>query len=73
MHIGFNWDTNDMSIVLFVKFGKTLGTARIVINSVHVKGDVWSFSSYLVCYISTENVCVGFIYIFYLYCNGPDV
>lgn len=65
MHIGFNWDTNDMSIVLFVKFGKTLGTARIVINSVHVKGDVWSFSSYLVCYISTENVLCWF-YIYFL-------
>ncbi|KAJ4960703.1 hypothetical protein NE237_020613 [Protea cynaroides] len=41
MHIGFDWDTNDISIMLFAKLAKPLrGTARIVINSIHIKGDL---------------------------------
>lgn len=39
--MGFDWDTSDMSIMLVAKLGKPLmGTARIVINSLHIKGDV---------------------------------
>lgn len=41
MHMGFDWDTNDVSIKLLVKLAKPLlGTARIVVNSLHIKGDV---------------------------------
>ncbi|XXG83764.1 hypothetical protein AAC387_Pa10g1447 [Persea americana] len=41
MRIGFDWDTNEMNIMLLAKLAKPLlGTARIIINSVHIKGDV---------------------------------
>lgn len=41
MHLGFDWDTTDMSIMLLAKLAKPLlGAARIVINSIHIKGDV---------------------------------
>lgn len=40
MHVGFDWDTNDISIMLMAKLAKPMGTARIVINSLHIKGDV---------------------------------
>ncbi|KAF6165180.1 hypothetical protein GIB67_000764 [Kingdonia uniflora] len=41
MHMGFEWDANDVSILLLAKFAKPLiGTARIVINSLHIKGDL---------------------------------
>ena len=41
MHLSFDWDTNEMSILLQAKLGKPfMGTARIVINSLHIKGDV---------------------------------
>jgi hypothetical protein len=41
MQLGFDWDTNEMSILILAKLAKPLiGTARIVINSLHIKGDV---------------------------------
>lgn len=41
MRLGFDWDTNDMSILLLAKLATPfIGTARIVINSLHIKGDV---------------------------------
>lgn len=41
MRLGFEWDTNEMSIVLLAKLSKPLmGTARIVVNSIHIKGDL---------------------------------
>ncbi|KAJ1684909.1 hypothetical protein LUZ63_016299 [Rhynchospora breviuscula] len=41
LRMGFGWDTNEMSVMFSAKFGKPLvGTARIVINSVHIKGDL---------------------------------
>lgn len=41
MRIGVDWDANDMSILLLAKVAKPfIGTARIVINSLHIKGDV---------------------------------
>lgn len=44
MRIGFDWDANDMSILLLAKVAKPfIGTARIVINSLHIKGDVRNF------------------------------
>lgn len=42
--MGFDWDTTEISIMLFAKLAKPLrGTARIVINSLHIKGDVCVF------------------------------
>ncbi|CAM6090440.1 unnamed protein product [Calypogeia fissa] len=42
LHMGFQWDTNEMSVLLAAKLGGPLRgkMARIVINSVHVKGDL---------------------------------
>lgn len=41
MRLGFDWDTDDVNIMLFAKLAMPLmGTARIVVNSIHVKGDV---------------------------------
>ncbi|KAF3438565.1 hypothetical protein FNV43_RR21328 [Rhamnella rubrinervis] len=41
MRLSFDWDTNDMSILLLAKVAKPfIGTARIVINSLHIKGDI---------------------------------
>lgn len=42
LHAGFEWDTNEMSVLIAAKLaGPLQGTvARIIINSIHVKGDV---------------------------------
>jgi hypothetical protein len=42
LHMGFEWDTNEMSVLLAAKLAGPLhGMAtRIVINSLHIKGDV---------------------------------
>ncbi|XP_020592907.1 synaptotagmin-5 [Phalaenopsis equestris] len=41
MRLDFEWDTNEMSVLLLAKLAKPLmGTARIVINSIYIKGDV---------------------------------
>lgn len=41
MHMGFEWDTNEMSVLLAAKLAKPLrGMARIVINSIHLKADL---------------------------------
>ncbi|KAK6925260.1 C2 domain [Dillenia turbinata] len=40
MRLGFDWDTNDMSILLHAKLAKPLLDARIVINSLHIKGEL---------------------------------
>ncbi|XP_038994380.1 synaptotagmin-5-like [Hibiscus syriacus] len=41
MHLGFDWDTSDLSIMLLAKVAKPFfGTAKIVINSLHIKGDL---------------------------------
>ena len=46
MHLGFDWDTTDLSIMLLAKLARPLlGTARIVINSLHIKGDVRKITS----------------------------
>lgn len=55
MHMGFDWDTNDVSIKLLAKLAKPLlGTARIVVNSLHMKGDV---STIAIFYLSLN--CLG--------------
>lgn len=40
--MGFEWDTNEMSVLIAAKLGGPLRgkTARIIVNSIHVKGDV---------------------------------
>ncbi|XP_075522866.1 synaptotagmin-2-like isoform X1 [Primulina tabacum] len=41
MRLGFDWDTTDINILLFAKLTTPLmGTARIIVNSIHVKGDL---------------------------------
>lgn len=41
MHLDFNWDTSDVNILLSAKLAKPLkGTARIIVNNIHIKGDV---------------------------------
>ncbi|KAK9091297.1 hypothetical protein Sjap_024474 [Stephania japonica] len=41
LHMGFEWDTDDINIMLFAKLAKPLrGTARIVVNSMHIKGNL---------------------------------
>ncbi|CAA0820558.1 C2 domain-containing protein [Striga hermonthica] len=41
MRLGFDWDTDDIYIMLFAKLAMPLmGTARIVVNSIHIKGDL---------------------------------
>ncbi|XP_004138346.1 uncharacterized protein LOC101204113 isoform X1 [Cucumis sativus] len=41
MRLGFDWDTNEMSIMLLAKLAMPFtGTARIVINSIHIMGDL---------------------------------
>ncbi|KAM1323083.1 hypothetical protein PS2_015552 [Malus domestica] len=65
MHLGFDWDTNDMSILLQAKLAKPLmGTARIVINSLHIKGDlllmpVLNGKAILYSFLSVPEVRIG--------------
>ncbi|CAI9113565.1 OLC1v1014190C1 [Oldenlandia corymbosa var. corymbosa] len=65
MRLGFDWDTNDISIMLFAKLAKPLmGTARIVINSIHIKGDlllmpVLDGRAFLYSFVSTPEVRIG--------------
>ncbi|KAB2001339.1 hypothetical protein ES319_D12G295400v1 [Gossypium barbadense] len=41
MRLGFDWDTTDISIMLLAKVAKPFfGTAKIVINSLRIKGDL---------------------------------
>lgn len=40
IRMGFDWDTSDISIMLQAKLAKPMGTAKIVVNNVHVKGDL---------------------------------
>ncbi|KAF2948221.1 synaptotagmin-5 isoform X1 [Oryza sativa Japonica Group] len=41
MRLGFDWDSNEMSVMFLAKLAKPLiGAARIVINSIHIKGDL---------------------------------
>ncbi|GMP61071.1 hypothetical protein CsSME_00023680 [Camellia sinensis var. sinensis] len=40
MRLGFDWDSTDINILLLAKFVKPLmGTSRIVINNIHIKGE----------------------------------
>lgn len=65
MRLGFDWDTNDMSILLLAKLAKPfMGTARIVINSLHIKGDlllmpVLNGRAILYSFLSVPEVRIG--------------
>ncbi|KAL5544784.1 hypothetical protein UlMin_008568 [Ulmus minor] len=65
MRLGFDWDTNDMSILLQAKLVMPLmGTARIVINSLHIKGDlilmpVLNGKAVLFSFVSVPEVRIG--------------
>ncbi|KAJ8753698.1 hypothetical protein K2173_026374 [Erythroxylum novogranatense] len=65
MHLGFDWDTSDMRVMLLAKFAKPFrGTARIVINNFHIKGDlllmpVLEGRAILYSFVSTPEVRIG--------------
>lgn len=65
VHLGFDWDTTDISIMLLAKLGKPLmGTARIVINSIHIKGDlrlvpVLDGRAFLYSFVAPPEVRIG--------------
>ncbi|MED6128720.1 hypothetical protein PIB30_100712, partial [Stylosanthes scabra] len=41
LNMGFDWDTSDMSILMFAKLVKPLiGTTRIMINNLHIKSNL---------------------------------
>ncbi|XP_065860725.1 uncharacterized protein [Euphorbia lathyris] len=64
MHIGFDWETSDLRIMLLAKLAKPMGTARIVVNSLTIKGDlllipVLDGSAILYSFVSTPEVRIG--------------
>lgn len=64
MRLGFDWDTTDMSILLHAKLAKPMGTARIIINNLHIKGDlhlmpVLEGKAILYSFVSTPEVRIG--------------
>ncbi|XP_051114679.1 synaptotagmin-5-like [Andrographis paniculata] len=65
MRLSFDWDTDDLNIMLFAKLASPLmGTARIVINSVHVKGElllkpILEGKAIAYSFVSTPEVRIG--------------
>ncbi|XP_015966672.1 synaptotagmin-5 [Arachis duranensis] len=65
LQLGLDWDTNEMSILMLAKLAKPLiGTARIVINSLHIKGDllftpILDGKALLYSFVSTPEVRIG--------------
>ncbi|KAI9088049.1 hypothetical protein K1719_030026 [Acacia pycnantha] len=65
IRMSFDWDTNEMSILMFAKLAKPLiGTARIVVNSLHIKGDllvtpILDGKALLYSFVSTPEVRIG--------------
>ncbi|KAF7836908.1 synaptotagmin-5 isoform X1 [Senna tora] len=65
LQMGLEWDTNEMSILMLVKLARPLmGTARIVINSLHIKGDllfspILDGKAILYSFVSTPEVRIG--------------
>ncbi|KAL2543887.1 C2 domain-containing protein [Forsythia ovata] len=65
MRLGFDWDTTEINIMLSAKMAKPFtGTARIVINSIHVKGDlllmpILDGKAILYSFLSTPEVRIG--------------
>ncbi|KAL3818150.1 hypothetical protein ACJIZ3_004055 [Penstemon smallii] len=64
MRLSFDWDTSDVNIMLFAKLGMTLGAARIVVNSIHVKGDllimpILNGKALAYSFVSTPEIRIG--------------
>ncbi|KAF7819880.1 synaptotagmin-5 isoform X1 [Senna tora] len=65
LRLGFDWDTNEMSILMFAKLARPLiGTARIVVNSLHIKGEllvtpILDGKALLYSFLSTPEVRIG--------------
>ncbi|CAL5442242.1 unnamed protein product [Camellia sinensis] len=65
MHLGFDWDSTDINILLLAKLAKPLmGTARIVINSIHIEGElllmpVLDGKAILYSFLSAPEVRIG--------------
>ncbi|XP_010549122.1 PREDICTED: extended synaptotagmin-1 [Tarenaya hassleriana] len=65
MRIDFDWDTTDLSILLQAKLAKPFNrTARIVVNSLHIKGDIvvrpiLEGMALLYSFVSTPEVRIG--------------
>ncbi|ERN03977.1 extended synaptotagmin-1 isoform X1 [Amborella trichopoda] len=68
MHTGFDWDTDDVNIMFSAKLAKPLlGTARIVINSLHIKGDlrlapILDGQAVLYSFATTPDVRIGVVF-----------
>jgi hypothetical protein len=64
MRLGFDWNSHEMSVMFLAKLAKPLiGTCRIVINSLHIKGDVCPFLSLL------PPLFVSFLLLMFCFCN----
>ncbi|THG16539.1 hypothetical protein TEA_011775 [Camellia sinensis var. sinensis] len=65
MRLGFDWDSTDVNILLLAKLAKPLmGTARIVINSIHIEGElllmpVLDGKAILYSFLSAPEVRIG--------------
>ncbi|KAL6973558.1 hypothetical protein U1Q18_027744, partial [Sarracenia purpurea var. burkii] len=65
MRMGFDWDSTDINIMLFAKLARPLmGTARIVINSIHMRGElllmpILDGKAILYSFLSTPEVRIG--------------
>lgn len=64
IRMGFDWDTTNISIMLFAKLAKPMGTARIVVNNIHIKGDllispILDGKAVLYSFVSTPEVRIG--------------
>ncbi|KAL2342484.1 hypothetical protein Fmac_003769 [Flemingia macrophylla] len=62
LKMGFDWETSEMSILMLAKL--SVGTARIVIYSLHIKGDlmvtpILDGKALLYSFISTPEVRIG--------------
>nr|XP_043636776.1 uncharacterized protein LOC122607790 [Erigeron canadensis] len=62
IRMGFDWDTTNISIMLLAKL--PMGTARIVVNSLHIKGDllispILDGKAVLYSFVSTPEVRIG--------------
>ncbi|XP_058732343.1 synaptotagmin-5-like [Vicia villosa] len=62
LKMGFDWDTSEMSILMVAKL--SVGAARIVINSLHIKGDllvtpILDGKALLYSFVSTPEVRIG--------------
>ncbi|XP_068643741.1 synaptotagmin-2-like [Aristolochia californica] len=68
MRMGFDWDTNDMNIMFLAKMAKPLrGTARIVVNNLHIKGEllimpILDGQAILFSFESTPEVRIGVVF-----------